>query len=128
MNSVEIFFALIRNIIFNKPVPDGISDHITESMQNTLYRSSKAHDLSALIYAALIKNGIALNEDINAKFNQLKTQQRETNIRYDLLKCSYNNLKENNKTLKNKEKEILSSKSWKITSPLRKIRNINKKK
>ncbi|SDA61726.1 hypothetical protein [Methanobrevibacter millerae] len=68
------------------------------------------------------------NTALNTKLNQLKTQQHETNIKYDMLKCSYKNLKENNNTLKNKEKEILSSKSWKITSPLRKISNMNKKK
>ncbi len=83
MNSVEVFFSLIRDIIFDEPISDTVKEHITESMQNTLYRSSKAHDLSAVIYAALIKNGISLSDDINAKFNQ---QQLLSVYRYQCMK------------------------------------------
>ena len=70
MNSVEMFFALIRNSVFDRPISEEVLENATESMQRTLYRSSKAHDLSAAIYASLTKNNIPLNDDINEKFKQ----------------------------------------------------------
>ena len=99
MNLAEIFFALIRNIVFDKPISHSVLEHITESIQHTLYTSSKAHDLVALTYAALIKNDIVLNEDINAEFDH---QQLLSVYRYQ---CMNNELQRINEIF---EKEKIS--------------------
>ncbi len=87
MNSIEIFFALIRNVIFDKPISASVSEHITDAMLNTLYKSSKAHDLSAIIFSGLTKNSILINEEINSKFSQ---QQLLSVYRYQ---CMENELR-----------------------------------
>ena len=90
MNSIEIFFALIRNVVFDMPLSLSVADHITEEMQNTLYKSAKAHDLSAIIYAGLTKNSITLNMDIDSKFNhqQLLSVYRYQCMKHELQKIS----------------------------------------
>lgn len=82
MNSAEIFLALIKSAVFDENISDSVASHITEPMQKFLYKCAKAHDLSAIIYTALTKNSISLNEDIDAAFKQ---QQLLSAYRYQCM-------------------------------------------
>ena len=60
------------------------------------------------------------------RYNRLANNHSNLKSSNDKLKRDYDNLERTNKNLENQIDEMLNSKSWKITEPLRKIRNLNK--
>ncbi len=91
MNSVQIFFALIRNQLFNSPVPDGIESFLNDEMLDILYKSAKAHDLSTIISSALEKNSLFVGEEIIKKF---KNQELLSFYRYTCMKNELDKMRE----------------------------------
>jgi phospholipid N-methyltransferase len=78
---------------------------------------SKINDRSKIIFNSVLSASTPREFEI-----QLKISTLENNVRR--LRNENQRLKKENKSLKDFKKSILNSNSWKITKPLRKIRNL----
>lgn len=91
MTLIELFFALIRFTICEKPLPEKVKTVLqkNENAYNALLSLSKNHDLAHLICEALDQNGLLPDGEIGEKFNE----QRLTAIfRYEQMRYDYEQL------------------------------------
>ena len=72
MTLTEIFFALIRYTILNKPLSEKVKAVLTEKEEvySSLFSLAKSHDLAHLICEALDKNGLLPKNEIGEKFRE----------------------------------------------------------
>ena len=141
----KIYSAINRYILIqNKYQPaffDKMKEDFTEMLNDEKYKNIEnlLYDSNLIFFKCVLEseNNVDFNihlmdqlgENINKLNNaneklgnDLKSKDKEIKK----LKKSNKKLKKKNKKLKNNYNEIISSSSWKITSPLRKIRNFRK--
>jgi chromosome segregation ATPase len=142
----------IKDIIYGVSPDYAVIGFKNEKMINEqLLEKGISLDLALFAFEERIKNleGRMLNMELKMENENLKTENEKLKIIIDNLKTENNNLKNENSNLKthidhlNNENirlkqeiehlnklynEIINSKSWKITKPLRKITNFLRKK
>lgn len=117
----EEYFYLAKDELKSVDLGNGLISDDTSFKAKTILSSNSLEEYNYKIKA---------NDEINALKREKKSLEEETNI----LKRENNSLADENKRLnekleksKSKNREILNSKSWKITEPLRKLRRLRKK-
>lgn len=73
------------------------------------------------------ENITEMQKKFNKRINDLNKEKEKIENQYTELQIKLKNVNDNYITVTNEYKKIINSKSWKITSPLRKIRKIVKK-
>ena len=68
------------------------------------------------------------NMTLNGELQTLMNKNKKLKAENDVLRKKNKNLKKENETLESKYNEIVNSNSWKITEPLRKLKNKNRRK
>ena len=74
------------------------------------------------LFKAVIESNSPEEVDYNFKLNQLKTKSNQLKKENKRLKKENKKLKKQSKKVKKENEELLSSRSWKITTPLRKLK------
>lgn len=117
----EEYFYLAKDELKSVDLGNGLISDDTSFKAKTILSSNSLEEYNYKIKA---------NDEINALKREKKSLEEETNS----LKRENNSLADENKMLnekleksKSKNREILNSKSWKITEPLRKLRRLRKK-
>ena len=146
INSVEEFLS--NNKIIDEFKNEFITFKITQITQYIIFSNSeeffklaKEELNKTFLNKEIIINSISIQKhkliieseslkEFNEKYqlqneiNKLKNDNKELNEKNKKLNEKNKKLNEKNKKLKRKQDEILNSNSWKITKPLRKIRNL----